>query len=58
MAKIFKLRVDDGDSIAREVPLEPDDPRLIAPTIVESEPLLSHELLARHKSRFSQTSSS
>ena len=29
MAKIFKLRVDDDDSIAREVPLEADDPRLI-----------------------------
>ena len=33
MAKIFKLRVDDDDSIAREVPLEADDPRLIALTI-------------------------
>lgn len=57
MAKIFKLRVDDDDSIIREVPLEPDDPRLIAPTIAECEPLSSHELLARRKSRFSQAGS-
>ena len=56
MAKIFKLRVDDDDSIAREVPLEADDPRLIAPTIAESEPPPSHKLLARRTSRFSQFS--
>ena len=56
MAKIFKLRVDDDDSIAREVPLEADDPRLIAPTIGESEPPPSDELLARRRSRFSQFS--
>ena len=58
MAKIFKLRVDDDDSITREVPLEPDDPRLIVPTIAECELLSPHELLARHKSRFSQADSS
>ena len=57
MAKIFKLRVDDDDSIAQEVPLEADDPRLIAPTIIaESETPPSHELLARRRSRFSQFS--
>ena len=56
IAKIFKLRVDDADSVAREVPREADDLRVIAPTIAESEPPPSHELLARRKSRFSQYS--
>ncbi|XP_068762421.1 uncharacterized protein [Montipora capricornis] len=58
VAKIFKLRSDDDDAVTREVPMEPDDPRLIALTIAECEPLPPHELLARRKSRFSQTSSS
>ena len=58
MARIFKLRADDDDSVTREVPMEADDPRLIAPTIAECEPLSPHEILARRKSRFSQASSS
>ena len=58
MARIFKLRVDDDDSITQEVPVEADDPRLIAPTIAECEPLSPQEILARHKSRFSQVGSS
>ncbi|XP_068738402.1 uncharacterized protein [Montipora capricornis] len=58
VAKIFKLRSDDDDAVTREVPMEPDDPRLIAPTIAECEPLPPHEILARRKSRFSQTSCS
>ena len=57
MTKIFNFRVDDDDSITREIPLEPDDPTLIAPTIAECEPLSSHELLARLKNRFSQARS-
>lgn len=57
MDKIFKLRIfDDDHLITHEVCLEPDDPRVISPTIVESEPLPAHELLARF--RFSQLSSS
>ena len=57
--KIFKLCIDEDDYlITREVCLEPDDPRIISPTIVESEPLPAHELLARCRNRFSQISSS
>ena len=58
MARIFKLWVDDDDSITWEVPMEADNPRLIAPTIAECEPLSPHEILARRKSKFSQASSS
>ena len=54
IAKIFKLRIDDDDdSITREVCLEPDDPRIISPAIVESEPLPAHELLANCRNRSS-----
>ena len=49
MARIFKLRADDDDSVTREVPMEADDPRLIAPTIAECEPLSPHEILATSK---------
>ena len=55
----FKVCIDDDDYlITREVCLEPGDPRIISPTIVESEPLPAHELLARCRNRFSQISSS
>ena len=63
-AKSFILRVDDDDSITREVSLELDDPRIgISPTMVECEPLpdrelLAHELLARCRNRFLQIGSS
>ena len=59
--KIFKLCIDEDDYlITREVWLEPDNPRIVSPTIifiVESEPLPAHELLARCRNRFSQISS-
>ena len=59
MDKMFKVCIDDDDYlITCEVCLEPDDPRIISPTIVESEPLPAHELLARCRNRFSQISSS
>ena len=55
MAKIFKFRTnDDDDSSTRDICLEPDDPRITSTTIVESEPLPAHELLARCRTRFSQ----
>ena len=53
MDKMFKVCIDDDDYlITREVCLEPDDPRIIPPTIVESEPLPAHELLARCRKDF------
>ena len=52
LAKVFRLRVEDNENMQRAVPMEPDDPRRIAPTVAVVPPPPSRELFIQHSSRF------
>ena len=52
LAKVFRLRVEDNENMQRVVPMEADDPRMIAPTIAVVPPPPSRELFIQHSSRF------
>ena len=52
LAKVFRLRVEDNENMQRAVPMEADDPRRIAPTIIAVvPPPPSRELFIQHSSR-------
>ena len=52
LAKVFRLRVEDNENMQRVVPMEADDPRMIAPTTAVVPPPPSRELFIQHSSRF------
>ena len=57
MAKIMKMRKEDGNKVTRNVPLNESDPALLAPTIATKPPPPSKELFLARKSRFAKASS-
>lgn len=52
IAKMFHVRMEDVDLVARDVSLNESDPRLLAPTIAAKPPLPTAELI-KCRSRFS-----
>ena len=54
LAKVFGLHVEDNENnfMQKVVPMEADDPRMIAPTIAVVPPPPSRELFIQHSSRF------